>query len=59
MQISRINRVELIDHATDNPGRKFVKYGDDMVVEIVIQDNGKTVKVFILKKDALDKDENV
>jgi len=59
MVITGINRIELIDHATEDAGRKFVKYSDDMVIEIVAQDDGKTIKIFILPKDVLDKIENV
>lgn len=59
MVLENINRIELIDHRSDNPGRKFVKYDNRMSVEIVLQDDGKTVKIFILPKEALDKNENV
>jgi hypothetical protein len=37
-----VNRVELID----NTGRKYVKY-DVEHVEIQLQDDGKTLKVFV------------
>jgi hypothetical protein len=39
-----VTRVEVIDH-TVPPGRRLVRYGVDVFVEV--QDQGRTLKVFI------------
>lgn len=43
-----ITRVELIDHTAKGEGREFVRYYDRPVsVETDIQDDGRTVKIFV------------
>ena len=42
-----VTRVEVID----NTGRAYVNWNSDNVVEVRLQDNGKTLKVFICKKN--------
>lgn len=48
MKTNKVNRVEIIDHQSEK-GRVFVKY-DCEIVDIQLQDNNKTLKVFISKK---------
>ena len=40
-----VTRFEVIDHSGDKPGRVLVKHG--ISVEMSIQDDGKTLKIFI------------
>jgi hypothetical protein len=53
MNLSKINRIEVIDHTLpveDGGGRAFVKWEDGISVSLDIQDEGRTLKVFIGKK---------
>lgn len=45
METKKITRFEVIDHTSELQGRILVKYG--VKVEISIQDDGKTMKVFL------------
>jgi hypothetical protein len=47
-QIKKVNRFEVIDHTWEKEGRIVVKYGVD--VEVSIQDDGKTMKIFLTDK---------
>lgn len=48
MKIDRVNRVEVIDETS----RAYVKYLDkDQEVVYSLQDDGRTLKLFINKKD--------
>lgn len=50
-----ITRVELIDHTEKGAGREFVRYYDRPVsVETDIQDEGRTVKIFISKLEPVE-----
>lgn len=51
MGISNVNRVEVIDHTTDGEGRVFVKWEEALDVTLDLQDEGKTLKVFIRDKE--------
>lgn len=42
-----IRRTEVIDHTSELGGRAYVKRDDNAKFEISIQDEGKTLKVFI------------
>jgi hypothetical protein len=44
-QLSTVNRFEVIDHSKDLKGRFYVKR--DCSVELQLQDNNKTLKVFV------------
>lgn len=46
---SRVNRVEVINHAKDGLGRDYVFFAfpGDVLVEPQLQDNRRTLKVFI------------
>jgi len=44
--LENVNRVEVID----NVGRSYVNWKEDNKTEISLQDNGKTLKVFISNK---------
>ena len=46
---SQINRVEVIDYY-NNKGRAFVFWKNDAEIEISMQDDNRTMKVFINKK---------
>ena len=41
-----VNRVEVINHSKNGQGREYTKYGD-FQVEVQVQDNGKTLKIFL------------
>ncbi len=46
----KINRVEIIDHTEEGDSRAYVKWGDNIQVEPQLQDDGKTLKIFIDEK---------
>ena len=51
-KMKKINRVEVIDHTKsveDGGGRAYVKWEDELDVAIDIQDEGRTLKIFINK----------
>lgn len=48
--LENVTRLEVIDHQTPETGRVYGKYNCEKV-ELSIQDFGKTLKVFISKKD--------
>lgn len=43
---SMINRIEVIDEK----GRSYVNWNKSNKVELLVQDNGKTLKVFVLQR---------
>ena len=43
MNLEKVNRVEVIDEK----GRSYVNWHKDNVVEASVQDDGKTLKIFI------------
>ena len=47
--LSKTTRLEVIDHQTPETGRVYTKK-DCQKVELSIQDDGKTLKIFISKK---------
>ncbi len=50
INLPKVTRLEVIDHQTPETGRVYTKK-DCEKVELSIQDFGKTLKVFISKKD--------
>lgn len=55
MNTDKVNRVEVIDHTLDfgaGGGRCYVKWNRDnsIKVEAVLQDDDRTLKIFITKK---------
>ena len=50
MKTEKVTRVEVINHQDEPIGRVFTKY-DCENVEIELQDGGKTLKIFISKKE--------
>jgi len=51
-KMKKVNRVEVIDHTKsveDGGGRAYVKWEDELDVAIDIQDEGRTLKIFINK----------
>ena len=48
MNTEKITRFEVIDHTSEFQDRILVKYG--VKVEISIQDDGRTMKVFLTDK---------
>ena len=52
MDTSKVNRVEVIDHTKpfeEGGGRAYVFREDGIKVEVELQDDGRTLKVFISK----------
>ena len=47
VRTSKVTRVEVIDEN----GRTYVNWNKDNEVELQLQDNGRTLKVFIKQKD--------
>lgn len=50
MDTSKVNRVEVIDHSKpleEGGGRAYVKWEKKLQVEVVLQDDNRTLKVFI------------
>ena len=47
LNTQKVTRVEVID----STGRVYVNWNPDNVVEVQLQDDGKTLKVFICKKN--------
>ena len=43
--VQNVTRFEVIDHSGDKPGRILVKHGVN--IELSIQDDGKTLKIFL------------
>ena len=57
MDTSKVTRVEIIDHTPDtaengdlNRGRVYSKWQKNIKVELMLQDDNRTLKVFITKK---------
>lgn len=48
LNVDNVTRFEVIDHTFKNKGRVLVEY--DVRVEISIQDEGRTMKVFLTEK---------
>lgn len=48
MKTDKVNRVEVID----KNGRSYVNWRSDNKVELSLQDNGRTLKVFIKENNA-------
>lgn len=47
----KVTRVEVIDYTTTEGGRAFVKWDQTMKVELQVQDDGRTLKIFLTKKE--------
>lgn len=41
-----IRRFEVINHSKNGEGREYTRYGD-FQIEVQVQDDGKTLKIFI------------
>lgn len=53
MDTSKVTRIEVIDHQSEPViGRAYTKWGCEKV-ELSLQDDGKTLKIFISKKQEL------
>ena len=54
MDTSKVTRVEIIDHTGDSNsedyGRVYVKWNKNIKVEVHLQDDDRTLKVFVKKK---------
>lgn len=46
-----VTRVEIINHCDKRTGREYTFYKDDILIEVVFQDDIKTLKVFIKDKN--------
>ena len=52
MDSTRVNRVEIIDHTKPaGKGRVYVFWRDGVQVTPVLQDDGRTLKIFIAERD--------
>jgi len=52
MNTEKVNRVEIIDHTKsyeEGGGRAYVKWEEGIKVEVMLQDDERTLKVFISK----------
>lgn len=49
MNSSKLTRVEVIDHRAHSltPGRVYVEWDEDMEVELSVQDDERTLKIFL------------
>lgn len=48
--LSRVNRLEVINHTTEGKGREYICWKDGIRVEVVLQDGKRTMKIFIINK---------
>ena len=46
-ELAKVNRFEVIDHRENGEGRVMVARGNNIKVETSLQDNDRTLKVFI------------
>lgn len=44
---SKVNRVEVINHTKSGKGREYVFWEKEAEVKLAIQDEGRTLKIFI------------
>lgn len=58
IDLPKVNRIEVIDHTKEGVGRVYSFWGEynraddpDPSVTLSIQDDGRTLKVFILNKN--------
>lgn len=54
MDTSKVNRVEVIDHTKDyvfGGGRVYTFKQEDVKIEAVLQDDERTLKIFISNKE--------
>lgn len=51
--LDKVTRFEVIDHTKDGGGRVLVKY--DVSVELSLQDDNRTLKVFLYNRLPVDK----
>lgn len=52
MKTHKVNRVEVIDYTRsleEGGGRAYVRWDDHLLISVELQDDGKTLKVFISK----------
>lgn len=50
LDFDKVTRLEVIDHKDDN-GRVYVNWKDDNSFKVSLQDDGKTLKIFITKRE--------
>lgn len=52
MKTNKVTRIEVIDHTLPAPegGRCYVKWDENIKVEVMLQDDDRTMKVFITNK---------
>jgi hypothetical protein len=46
IHLNDVTRVEVIDEK----GRSYIKWDNDYLVKLSLQDDGKTLKIFLIKK---------
>lgn len=47
LDLTKVSRIEIIDHTPTGTGRDYVKWEDQLDVKLSLQDDGRTLKVFI------------
>lgn len=55
MDTAKVTRVEVIDHTlplSEGGGRCYMRWDDKIAVELSLQDDGRTLKVFIARRPA-------
>lgn len=50
MDTSKVTRVEVINHAKGGNGREYVTHHNNIQVNIELQDDERTLKIFIANK---------
>lgn len=50
MDTSKVNRVEVINHTQKGTGREYTFWEKNATVEVHMQDDGRTMKIFISDK---------
>lgn len=53
MDVSKVTRFEIIDHRkrTDTPGREVIFWDDKYTLELSLQDDSRTLKVFVMDRN--------
>lgn len=46
-ELIQVSRFEIIDHTENGEGRVFVKYSNNMKIQTSLQDEDRTLKIFI------------
>lgn len=50
-RLSKVTRVEIIDHRTGGQGLVYVTWDSGMAVDAALQDDGRTLKIFLMNRE--------